>query len=96
VAALDARSVAATRLAAAARERADGADLVAEFRGLVEAQRDAGSTLAARLLAERHELESDVWLVEPIAGPAVVEAPVVARPAVHVRPASPVEAAAPG
>ena len=42
--------------------------LVAEFRGLVEAHRDAGSELAARLLAERHELEDDIWLVEPIVG----------------------------
>ncbi|HET9522437.1 MAG TPA: glutamate synthase large subunit, partial [Candidatus Limnocylindrales bacterium] len=33
VAALDSRSVGATRLAAVARERADGADLVTEFRG---------------------------------------------------------------
>jgi glutamate synthase (ferredoxin) len=71
VAALDSRSVTATRLSAVARDREDGADLAAEFRGLVEAHRDAGSALAARLLAERHELESDIWLVEPI----VVSAP---------------------
>ena len=44
-------------------------------------------TLAARLLAERHELESDVWLVEPIATTPAVAAdvatprPVVARTA---------------
>jgi glutamate synthase domain-containing protein 2/glutamate synthase domain-containing protein 1/glutamate synthase domain-containing protein 3 len=67
VAALDSRSVTATRLSLVARDRDDGAGLVAEFRGLVEAHRDAGSALAARLLAERHELESDIWLVEPIA-----------------------------
>jgi glutamate synthase domain-containing protein 3 len=65
VAALDDRSVGATRLSAVARERADGTLFVDEFRALVEAHRDAGSALAARLLAERHELESDVWLVEP-------------------------------
>jgi glutamate synthase domain-containing protein 3 len=67
IAALDARSVNAVRLADAARDREDGAVRVAEFRSLVEDHREAGSALAARLLAERHELESDVWLVEPIA-----------------------------
>jgi len=71
VAALDSRSVTAMRLSAVARDREDGAALAAEFRGLVEAHRDAGSALAARLLAERHQLEDDIWLVEPI----VVEAP---------------------
>ncbi len=70
IAALDSRSVNAIRLSAAARDRDDGPSLVAEFRGLVDAHRDAGSALAARLLAERNELESDVWLVEPIAAPA--------------------------
>jgi glutamate synthase (ferredoxin) len=69
VAALDSRSVSATRLSSAARDREDGQALVAEFRGLVEAHREAGSELAGRLLAERHELESDVWLVEPIGAP---------------------------
>jgi glutamate synthase domain-containing protein 3 len=67
IAALDARSVNAVRLADAARDREDGAVRVAEFRSLVEDHREAGSALAARLLAERHELESDVWRVEPIA-----------------------------
>jgi glutamate synthase domain-containing protein 3 len=77
VAALDGRSVTATRLSAVAREREDGATLVAEFRGLVDAHRDAGSALAARLLAERHELEADVWLVEPLraVGSAVAQPP---------------------
>jgi glutamate synthase domain-containing protein 2/glutamate synthase domain-containing protein 3 len=75
VAALDSRSITASRLSTAARDREDGSALVAEFRGLVEAHRDAGSELAARLLAERHELESDIWLVEPIAAavPAAAE-----------------------
>ncbi len=75
VAALDSRSVTASRLSTAARDREDGTALVAEFRGLVEAHRDAGSELAARLLAEWRELESDVWLVEPIvaAVPAAAE-----------------------
>jgi hypothetical protein len=86
--------VGVTRLAVVARERADGADLVAEFRGLVEAHRDAGSELAGRLLAERHELESDVWVVEPIAAPAEpVAAP---RPAVNARAGATLEAAASG
>ncbi len=82
VAALDSRSVTASRLSTAARDREDGASLVAEFRGLVEAHRDAGSELAARLLAERHELEADIWLVEPIAAvvPAAAE-PVTEMPA---------------
>jgi glutamate synthase (ferredoxin) len=71
VAALDSRSVGATRLSSAARDREDGQALVMEFRGLVEAHRDAGSALAARLLAERHELEADIWLVEPIDAPRV-------------------------
>ena len=67
VAALDARSVNAVRLADAARDREDGQQRVAELRALVADHREAGSALAARLLAERHDLESDVWLVEPVA-----------------------------
>ena len=70
IAALDPRSVNATRLSAVAIERNDGPARAAEFRALVEDHRDAGSALAARLLAERHQLESDVWVVEPIAVPA--------------------------
>jgi glutamate synthase domain-containing protein 3 len=69
VAALDARSVNAVRLSAASREREDGATHVDEFRRLVQDHREAGSALAGRLLAERHDLESDVWLVEPVAVP---------------------------
>jgi glutamate synthase domain-containing protein 3 len=83
-AALDGRSVTATRLSAAARDRGDGATLVGEFRRLVEDHRDAGSELAARLLAERNELESDVWLIEPITPSA---APVTAG-AASERPAA--------
>ena len=88
VAALDARSVNAVRLSAAARDRDDGPARVAEFRRLVEDHREAGSALAARLLAERHELESDVWLVEPIVATPAVAAD-VARPrpvAAHTAP----------
>jgi glutamate synthase domain-containing protein 2/glutamate synthase domain-containing protein 1/glutamate synthase domain-containing protein 3 len=80
IAALDARSVNAVRLADAARDREDGDVRVGEFRALVEDHRDAGSTLAARLLAERHELESDVWLVEPVAAPAAPAALPVTEP----------------
>jgi glutamate synthase domain-containing protein 3 len=84
VAALDARSVNAVRLSAAT-DREDGPARVAEFRLLVEDQRDAGSALAARLLAERHELESDVWLVEPIPAPAPIERDVVTAPPTRAR-----------
>ena len=66
-----------------ARSRGRRRARVAEFRGLVEAHRDAGSELAARLLAERHELESDIWLVEPIvATPAVAADVTTPRPVV--------------
>jgi glutamate synthase (ferredoxin) len=64
--ALDVRSVGASRLSAVVRERPEGEVFAAELRRLLEAHRDAGSELAARLLAERHALEDDVWLVEPI------------------------------
>jgi hypothetical protein len=57
----------AVRLSAASREREDGATHVDEFRRLVQDHREAGSALAARLLTDRHDLESDVWLVEPVA-----------------------------
>jgi glutamate synthase domain-containing protein 2/glutamate synthase domain-containing protein 3 len=90
VAALDARSVNAVRLSAAATDREDGPARVAEFRHLVEDQRDAGSALAARLLAERHDLESDVWLVEPISIPAPLATISVAEgraPGISARPA---------
>ena len=95
VAALDARSVVATRLSAVAREREDGPARVDEFRGLVEDHRDAGSALAARLVAERHELESDVWLVEPIPVP-VMPARSQAREAAGSDPSAQAEAVAPG
>jgi glutamate synthase domain-containing protein 3 len=65
LAALDTRSVAGTRLAAAMAEREDGESLAAEFFGLLAAHRDAGSALAERQLANGPALASDVWLVEP-------------------------------
>ncbi|HEY0444663.1 MAG TPA: glutamate synthase large subunit [Candidatus Limnocylindrales bacterium] len=64
--ALHGPSVTAVRLAAVVASREDAPARAHEFRALVEAQRDAGSQLAARLLAER-DLEADVWLVEPVA-----------------------------
>ena len=64
--ALDVRSVVAARLSAVVRDRPDGERFGAELRRLIEAHREAGSELAARLLAERHALEDDIWLVEPI------------------------------
>jgi hypothetical protein len=85
VAALDARSVNAVRLSEAARDREDGAARADEFRRLVEDHRDAGSKLAGRLLAERHELESDVWLVEPAVAPPSINSTVSREPA---RPAT--------
>ncbi len=90
--ALDVRSVGAIRLSAVVRDRPDGNILAAELRRLIEGHRDAGSELAARLLAERHSLEDDIWLVEPIpvAAPAAtptVEAPAVARVVPAVRSA---------
>ncbi|MEA2622168.1 MAG: hypothetical protein QOH61_1078, partial [Chloroflexota bacterium] len=41
-------------------------DVVDEFRGLLEAHRDAGSVLARRLLAKKATLGGDIWLIEPI------------------------------
>ena len=67
VAALDARSVRAIRLSAAAVERETGAALVEELVALLEGHRDAGSRLAARLLHDLAALTAIVWLVEPIA-----------------------------
>ena len=92
--ALDVRSVGATRLSAVVRDRPDGDRFAAELRRLIEDHREAGSELAAHLLAELHRLEDDVWLVEPIptAAPAV-EAPAIPRPVPAARSAA-VEATA--
>jgi glutamate synthase domain-containing protein 3 len=75
VAALDASSVAATRLSMVLRERADGPERNVELRGLLEDQRDAGSALAGRLL-ELDDLPSAVWVVEPIVAVAAETIPV--------------------
>jgi glutamate synthase domain-containing protein 2/glutamate synthase domain-containing protein 1/glutamate synthase domain-containing protein 3 len=82
--ALDVRSVGAARLSAVVRDRPDGAIFAAELRRLLEAHREAGSELAARLLAERHALEDDIWLVEPIVVAAPAETPAT-QPAEAVR-----------
>ena len=86
--ALDVRSVGAVRLSAVVRDRSDGERFAAELRRLLEAHREAGSELAARLLAERHSLEADIWLVEPIP-PAVpvVDVPAAPRAVPAVRSA---------
>ncbi len=73
--ALDARSVAGTRLSAAMSIREDGAAFATELRLLLEAHRAAGSQLAARLLAEAASLGGDFWLVEPIALPTSPASP---------------------
>jgi glutamate synthase (ferredoxin) len=92
--ALDVRSVVAARLSAVVRDRLDGDLVAAELRRLIEAHRDAGSELAARLLAERHSLEDDIWLVEPIPvlAPAI-EAPAAEARVVPIRRDVPIEAA---
>ena len=85
-AALHGGSVAAIRLAEAVVSRDDGRARADEFRRLVELHRDAGSELAARLL-DGDGLEDAVWLVEPVAAPAVaapaerrITQPVVSEP----------------
>jgi glutamate synthase domain-containing protein 3 len=76
LAALDPRSVHGTRLSTVAATRDDGAELQAELRDLLDAHREAGSALAARLLAERASLEADIWVIEPLST-VVTAAPVV-------------------
>jgi glutamate synthase domain-containing protein 3 len=83
--ALDVRSVVAARLSAVVRDRMDGDAFAAELRRLLEGHRDAGSELAARLLAERHALEDDIWLVEPIPVVASVDAPAAEPPVIASR-----------
>ncbi len=75
LAALDTRSVRGQRLSTAAVEREDGPALVEELIALLEAQRDAGSTLAGRLLMDLAGLTTDVWVVEPV-GASQPSAPV--------------------
>jgi hypothetical protein len=79
VAALDERSVRATRLAAVVAERADGSGRLDELVALLADHRVAGSALAERLL-ETVDLAAVTWLVEPVdpaVGAAVTTGPVV-------------------
>jgi len=84
LAALDTRSVQATRLAAVAVERDDGAALVEELVALLEAHRAAGSTRAADLLHDMATACADTWLVEPIPAATVAPPPPVVAVAAQV------------
>ena len=87
-AALATASVAATRLSAVHRDRADGDDRVSEVRGLIDAHRSAGSELAERLVLLGGPRLEDVWVVEPVAtaaGPAVEDR----SPTAHRQPVEP-------
>ncbi len=66
-AALAVSSVAATRLSAVLRDRADGADRSVELLGLIEAHAAVGSELAERLALRGGPHPEDIWIVEPIA-----------------------------
>ncbi|HSS36068.1 MAG TPA: glutamate synthase-related protein, partial [Patescibacteria group bacterium] len=68
--ALAGTSVAATRLSAVLRDRADGAERVTELRRLIDAHAAAGSELAERLGLQGGPRPEDVWLVEPVSVPA--------------------------
>ncbi|MEZ0239770.1 MAG: hypothetical protein ACAH65_03140, partial [Chloroflexota bacterium] len=93
VAALDGRSVGAVRLATAVAERPDGRVRLAELVALLEAQRAAGSALAARLL--EGDLAAVTWLVEPLPVAEPVVAPQPDRnPTVPVPMPTPVEGGA--
>ncbi len=97
LAALDARSVQGARVSAAIAQRENGAALGAELRELLEAHREAGSALAARLLADRAILESNVWLIEPLAVAAIALPVPAERPIDAARAAvQPAEVAAAG
>ncbi len=90
LAALHAPSVRAVRLREAA-SRPDGHGLVAELRRLLAAHRDAGSTLAARLLDNGEATDADVWLVEPAGVAAAADSigsgpPIGAEPPAEAQP----------
>jgi len=76
LAALNGGSVRAVRLSDAIAGRPDGSLLGEEFGRLLTAHADAGSELAARLLAERASPADDTWLVEPVPDAATVAASV--------------------
>ncbi|HZM72064.1 MAG TPA: hypothetical protein VFC71_01695, partial [Candidatus Polarisedimenticolia bacterium] len=66
VPAIEATSVRSIGLADVAASRDDGPERVRELLRLVEAHRDAGSALAARLLTDPSGLIDATWLVEPV------------------------------
>ena len=68
--ALAGTSVAATRLSAVVRDRADGDERLTELRRLIDAHAAAGSELAERLSLQGGPRPEDVWLVEPVSVPA--------------------------
>ena len=86
VAALQADSVAAVRLATLVADRADGAQRLAELRRLLEDHASAGSELGGQILG-LEELTTTFWVVEPVA-PAVEAAVVRDERAVEVGPAA--------
>ena len=88
-------SVSAVRLAAVLADRDDGPVRLAELQRLLEAHRDAGSGLAARLL-EDADLAAAVWVVEPIAPPAAPAAVSTREPAAATLAAIPIERPQPG
>ncbi len=63
-------SVVATRLSAAIRDRADGAERSAELMRLIEAHAEAGSELAERIVLQGGPRPEDIWLVEPVSAVA--------------------------
>ena len=79
--ALAGTSVAATRLSAVVRDRADGPQRVSELGRLIEAHAAAGSELAERLALSGGPRPEDIWLVEPVAAPSVAVAGSTAEPA---------------
>jgi glutamate synthase (ferredoxin) len=76
IGALDRTSATAERLRSlSASGREDGPVRIAEFRSLLEAHRDAGSSLARELLARAGRLGDEVWLIEPVGSHVPVAAP---------------------
>ena len=88
-------SVGAVRLATVLADREDGPARLAELRRLLEAHRDAGSALAARLLADA-DLAAEVWVVEPVAPPRRRPCVAPERPAVRPSADRHPDRAAPG
>jgi glutamate synthase domain-containing protein 2/glutamate synthase domain-containing protein 1/glutamate synthase domain-containing protein 3 len=81
IASLDRTSAQAVRLSSLmGGQREDAADVVDEFRGLLEAHREAGSMLARKLLGKKGKLGDEVWLIEPLDTVVPAPAPVITRP----------------